>query len=447
MTVASETPVAAYRGQFQATRGNLPGAGQDWADTLREAGMRRFESTGFPTRRVEAWKYTDLRKLAKLDLQPAPVTVNGLSPDLQAEMARAKASAHAAVFVNGHFRADLSRLDALPAGVRLAPLRQLLEAGDPLVAAHLGQVLPDAARDRPLLDLNTAFMEDGFVLHVTRGTVLEEPIRISLLTERSDAPIAVFPRNLIVAEPGSAATVVEAHVSVDGTAGLGDSVTEIVIGDGARLRHYKRQEDGDGTNHLATILADIGRDATYDNFALTRGAELSRNDIHARLAGRGGDCRLCGAYLGDRRQVLDTTTVIEHASADCTSRQVYKGVLGDAARGVFQGRVVVARDAQRTDGHQLSNALLLSPSAEIDAKPELEIYADDVKCSHGATAGEIDADALFYLRCRGIGEAEARALLVEAFVREAMDDLADANVRAEFEQAVTGWLANLGSAS
>ena len=447
MSVPSDTTVAAYRGQFQAARRTLPGAGQDWADTLRDTGMRRFEAAGFPTRRVEAWKYTDLRKLAKLDLQPAPATVNGLSPVLQVEAERAKAAAHSAVFVNGHFRADLSRLDTLPDGVRLAPLRQLLEAGDPLVAEHLGHVLAHAVDNRPLLDLNTALMEDGFVLHLARGTVLEAPIRISMLTEHSETPIGVFPRNLIIAEPGSAASVVETHVSVDGTTSLGDSVTEVVVGDGARLRHYKRQEDGSSAHHLATILADIGRDATYDNFILTRGAELSRNDIHARLAGRGGDCRLCGSYLGDRKQVLDTTTVIEHASPDCTSRQVYKGVLGDAARGVFQGRVVVARDAQRTDGYQLSNALLLSPAAEIDAKPELEIYADDVKCSHGATAGEIDGDALFYLRCRGIGEAEARALLIEAFVREALEDLADEGVRAEFEQAVTGWLADLGTPS
>jgi Fe-S cluster assembly protein SufD len=212
------------------------------------------------------------------------------------------------------------------------------------------------------------------------------------------------------------------------------------VGEGAHLDHDLMQAAGDRAAHVATTLVRIGKDATYDGFAFTLGAELSRAEVHAVLEGPGGDCRVDGAYLGRGGQHIDNTTLIEHASPHGRSRQVFKGVLDERARGVFQGKIVVRRGAQKTDGHQLSRALLLSEAAEIDAKPELEIYADDVKCSHGATAGEIDAEALFYLRSRGIDEDAARGLLVRAFLAEAIEAIPVEPVREEFIEAVAAWL-------
>ena len=342
--------------------------------------------------------------------------------------------------------ADLSVTDGLPEGATVASTADLLNGADPLLAEHLGRVTE--AVGQPFLGLNTAFMQDGFVLHLRPGIVVEQPIRMVFLTDlEADAVAAANPRNLVVAEDNSQATLVEIHRGNDGTAYFTNAVTEISVAAGARLHHYKLQDEGDAALHLANLQVRLGRDATYDNFILSLGARLARNDIGAVLAATGIDCRLSGAYVARDSQHMDTTSFIDHAEPDCRSREVYAGVLDGRSRGVFQGKIVVRRDAQRTDGHQLNRALLLSKGAEIDSKPELEIYADDVKCSHGATAGEIDADALFYLRTRGIGEDEARALLIEAFLMEALEEISVPAVRDDFAARLKARLDELGTAA
>ncbi len=430
--------VMPFVSRYEAARPTLPGAAQPWAAALREDGISRFRSLGLPSRRTEAWKYTDVKALAKLDFAPAPVHMNGLAAPLLGAVDAAAAD-HAMVFVNGRFRPDLSRLDALPDGATLDSTAALLDAGAAVLSDRLGRTVE--ADGRPFAALNAAMMQDGFVLRLAPGTVVERPIRVAFLTDYGgDLTVAVHSRNLIVAAANSRATVLEVHRGRDGAAYFSNGVTELEVDDGARLHHYKLQDEGDGAFHLATILARLGRDATYDSFILSLGAGWARNDIQALLDGPGVDCRLNGAYLGRRRQHLDTTTVIDHAHPDCRSREVYKGVLDDRARGVFQGKIRVRRDAQRTDGYQLNRAMLLSKGAEADSKPELEIYADDVKCSHGATVGEIDHDALFYLRARGIGEDAARAMLIEAFLADALQEIDIVAVRDEFAGHVTGWL-------
>lgn len=427
--------------RFRDRRGTLPGAGLAWVDALRDEGIAAFEAAGFPDRKVEAWKYTDLRKLAKLDFAPAPLVVDGLSARLSREVEAVGGDAHLAVFVNGRFRADLSRLDRLPQGVRVASLAELLRADDPLLADRLGRVAP--VEKRPFLDLNAALMEDGFVIHLPKGAEVEAPIRVLFLTEGQSEPMALHPRNVIVAEEGARATVVEVHVGTDDAPYFSNGASEIDVAATAVLHHYKLQREGASAFHLANIQLRLDRDATYDSFILSTGAELARNEIYAKLAGSGTECRLSGAYLGRGSQHLDTTTLIDHAVPDCTSREVYKGVLDDAAHGVFQGKIIVRPDAQRTDGYQLNRALLLSRKAEINSKPELEIYADDVKCSHGATVGEIDKEALFYLRSRGIPEWEARTLLVEAFVQDALEEIRVDEVREEFSGLIRDWMAGV----
>ncbi|NBC31731.1 MAG: Fe-S cluster assembly protein SufD, partial [Alphaproteobacteria bacterium] len=284
----------------------------------------------------------------------------------------------------------------------------------------------------------------GAVLVIAPDVQVRDPIHLVSITDSVVGPAATHLRTLVVAGAHSRATLVETHAGRDGDRYLTNMAGEIVVGPGARLDHYRLQMEGDEAYHLSSLAGRVAEHGTYDNFTLTLRGALTRNDGHVVLQGPEGDLRYSGAYLGAGSQHVDNTTIIEHASPHCRSREVFKGVLDDAARGVFQGKIVVRPGAQKTDAHQLSNGLLLSRKAEVDAKPELEIFADDVKCSHGATAGEIDHTALFYLRSRGIDEREARALLVEAFVNEALEEIEVEVVRERFMAAVRTWLISHG---
>ena len=422
-----------------------------WAREQRERSLSAFRTLGLPTRKTEAWKFTDLRALVRQRFDPAPQVEGDFPAPLAAGLAQEPDGSHRIVFVNGRLRADLSRLERLPKGVRVESLAALIAAGDPLAQAH-GESpgihagpsverlpLQPANDDNPFRALNTALAADGCVLHVPAGVVVEDPIHLVYLTVAPEQPIAVHPRTMITVDGGGQATVIEVHRGADDAVYFSNASTEIVLADGAVLRHYKWQREGNHAFHLAHLDGRLSRDATYEGFILSTGGALARNEARMDLAGRGCECRLSGAYMGHDRQHHDTTTVVRHAQPNCRSRQVFKGVLDDRARGVYQGRIVVERGAQQTDGYQLSRGLLLSPGAEIDHKPELEIYADDVKCSHGATAGDIDAQALFYLRSRGIGDDEARGMLIRAFLLETLEEIGDENVRQEFAQAVEQW--------
>jgi Fe-S cluster assembly protein SufD len=391
------------------------------------AALARLAGLALPTRREEAWKYTDLKALAGRTWTPAPANAGPLPQALAASLA-ALPEGPRLVFVDGRLRADLSRLAGLPRGLRL-------EAGAAAGASAVG---------RPFALLAEALAADGAAVDIAPGCVIEAPIVLAFLGDHpgaaaENAGFAAHVSNLINAGPGSSAAVIEIHRG-EGRPYLANAATRIAVGEGARLTHIRIQAEGEAAAHVATTDVAVARDGLYDAFALATGARVARHEIAVRLEAPGAECRLDGAYLGRGRQVLETVTAIEHAAPDGRSREVYKGVLDDGARGVFQGRIVVARDAQRTDGHQLSRALLLSRGAEADAKPELEIWADDVKCSHGATVGEIDHDALFYLRARGIAEEAARAMLVEAFLAEALDEVGHGAGRALLAAEVAGWL-------
>lgn len=438
MTTATETP-SPYLALIDRVKDGLPGAALSWVRALRTQGRERFAAAGLPTVKKEAWKYTNLRTLEKIAFDPAgdgAVTHFDVLPTIRV----AGETGPRLVFVDGRLRADLSSLDGLPAGVTLTGLAAGLSADDDLLADHLGKLAPlDQA---PLAALNTAFLADGAVLRVSRGVTVEPVIELVFVTLGDEArPTAFNPRTLIVVETNAKATVVEHHVGLGTGTTLANHVTEVFVGDGATLGHYKAQREATGAYHIATTAARVGRDASYINFILTTGAKLSRNEVWTELAGTGATCHVSGGYLVRGDQHCDTTTVIDHAAPHGTSREVYKGAIDGRARAVFQGKIIVRPGAQKTDGHQLNRALLLSDAAEIDAKPELEIYADDVKCSHGATAGELDDTALFYLRARGIDRDTARSLLTAAFVAEAIDEIPDEPVRAAFQTVVDGWLA------
>ncbi len=387
---------------------------------------------GLPTLKSERWKYTDLDPLRRFDPQVAASDAAVVAPDVPATIG---APAARLVLVNGVVAPSLSDLDALPAGVTLLPLAAAL-AQDAPGATLLGQIAP--AGLSPFLDLSTAWATGGAVLHLARNTVLDAPLEILWLAAPGAAPLAWHPRLVISLEQGAQATV------IDRFAGRGASLTnlgvEIALAETARLNHIIHQDEDPAAFHIRTTAATVARDAAYDSFTLTTGARLSRGEHHVRLTGTGAHAALNGAYLIRDHQHADVTTLTAHEQPHGTSQQTYAGVIDGNARGVFQGKIHVLPDAQKTDGYQLSRALLLSSQAEINSKPELEIYADDVKCSHGATSGQLDAAALFYLRSRGIPEAQARALLIEAFVSEALDLVPNGDAAAHFRAVLAGWM-------
>ncbi len=437
-TVASPPPATPVE-RFRLHPRPNSGTGLRWLNDLREAGLDRFGRLGFPPARSEAWKYTSLRALETLPLEPVAASDRLIAPSAYAplplppELNRSRL-----VFVDGVFDPAQSRTAALPAGVVLAPLRQVLAERSDLAEAHLGRIAE--GEGQAFISLNTAFVDDGAVLHIPDGVDLETPVELVFVGHAGDRPLVWHPRILVVAGAGSRATVIEHHAGVGGASYLANGVTELALGRGARLNHYRAQRESLQAHHMAMVTAHLAQDAYYDNFVLSEGAKLSRNQIHCVLNGSGVTCRINGAYMVRGRQHCDTATFIDHAYPHCASREVYKGAIDNQARAVFQGKIMVRPDAQKTDGYQLNRALLLSEHAEIDSKPELEIYADDVKCSHGATAGDLDADCLFYLMARGIDRDSARGLLIGAFLNEAVDEMEHEAARDGFRTLVADWL-------
>ena len=432
MSVRRITADFPFLASFESHGERLPAA--DWLEAARRDALARFRDRALPSRRVEAWKYTDLRDLAKTNFAAPDAPIGaGLVERVKAVGA---AGAIRLVIANGRFEPALSCLDGLPDGVRLMPMSAALESQLDLVKAHIARV--SALDGDGLLALNAAFMMDGHVLVLDDGARIDPTIELVFAADGGHGPVALHPRSMIVMGRDSAATVIETHVG-EGVY-WSNPVGDIVMGQGATLRRYKVQQESPAAFHLAQDRIALHTGSHYRGFLGIFGAHLSRQSVTATIDGSDVDFDVAGTYLLRDDQHSDITTVVDHAIGGSRSRQVYKGVLDDTARGVFQGKVAVRRDAQKTDAHQLNNALLLSDRAEIDAKPELEIYADDVKCAHGATAGDLDENEMFYLQARGIDAATARRLLVSAFVKAALDEIDREDDRARFETLVDAWL-------
>jgi len=427
---AAETALAE---NFATAKGALPGAGAVAA--LREEAFRRFESDGLPHRRIEEWKYTDLRALMR-DAKPLAGVPDAAAKALARNAGAALASIEARriVFVDGAFVSELSDLAGLETGLTISSLGQALAAGDAQVLAHIGRVV---STDDVAVALNTAFMGDGAVIRVAAGIALARPIHL-VFVNAGPEPAAVFARSLVVIEQGARAMLVESHE------GAGEyqvnSALELKVGDGAHVDHIKITAEGAGALHVASLMAAIGAHARFNEFLFTTGAAVARNQLFVRFAGEGAIAHICGASLLRGRQHADTTLVADHAVGDCTSREVFKSVLDGEARGVFQGKIIVRPHAQKTDAKMATHALLLSETAEADNKPELEIFADDVQCGHGATSGDLDEELLFYLKARGIPAKEAEALLIQAFVGEAVEGIEHAGLRDALMDQVAAWL-------
>ncbi|MEJ1978111.1 MAG: Fe-S cluster assembly protein SufD [Acetobacteraceae bacterium] len=417
MSVTMRQGADSFLARYEGLRTRLPGDAQ-----VREEAAAAFRRDGLPSVREEAWKYTSLRPIAEASFREPLTSVDSRGARLPAIPAL---DGPRLVFVDGRWREDLSRLPELVAFT-------------PFALNSAFGTLPRPERDS-IVALNTMLAEDGAMLSVAAGVDAGMLVLVNLAAETEGRQIAFHPRHAIHLAEGARLTVVE--LALGRGAYLHNPVTEIAVAANATLTHIRLQDEAPGAFHLATIYAEVQAGGFYDAFTLTLGGRVSRAEFHARLAGEGAVVHLHAAQMLSGNQLADITTVVQHDAPGCSSRQAVKNVLSGRSRGVFQGRIEVARAAQKTDGYQMSQALLLSPDAEIDCKPELQIYADDVKCSHGATIGELDADQLFYLRARGVPEAEARALLIRAFLDDALEAVTNEPARALLEKAVEGWRA------
>ena len=422
-----------YLDLYASVAERLPGARHKNVRDWREAALEQFAAFGLPHRRVEEWKYTGLRVLMP-EVNPLAGLLPAVAADIGIEAAAGQALAHLdayrAVFVDGMFRPDLSTVrDA--AGVTLHPLRAMLEAETGSIQAVAK--FPPMERD-VIAALAAAFATDGAILSVSPGVRLEKPIHLIFIAAGA-AKLAATQSAIVIGE-GADATLIETHAAAENAQAF--SSMRLILGAGARLRHVRFNT---GAKQLSSASAVLGERTQYDPLQMTVDGALTRAQTRIRFEGPAARCHYSGAMLLRGHSHADFTFVVEHAAEACESRELVKAAVDGRSRGVFQGKVIVERGAQKTDGKQMANALLLSDEAEFDSKPELDIFADDVACGHGATAGQIDEDLMFYLRARGIPEAEARALLIAAFIGEALDKIEDEALRAALREKVDAWLA------
>lgn len=417
---------------FARAKAALPGLAAE-----RNAAFESFAATGLPHRRIEDWKYTDLRALMRdakpLAAPPAAVdiarakTLSGLAKELDARQL---------VFVNGMLVHELSDLEKLEPGLSIRSMSDALRDGDPLVASH--QTLMGAARDNTAAVLNTALMGDGALIHVAAGAVIERPLHLTIIAPNEGA--AVYMRSGMTVEKGGRVMLIESHRGENDADYQFNGGLALQIADEAHVDHVKVIREGAGALHLSTLAAEIGARARFNDFTFTTGGKVVRNQMFVTFKGVDTVAAVRGTSLLRGRQHVDHTLVVDHVAPGCQSRELFKAVLDDHARSVFQGKITVQQPAQRTDGRMMTRALLLSEHAEADNKPELEIFADNVQCGHGATTGALDEDLLFYLLARGIPRKQAEALLIESFAGEAIDGIEHAGLRDALMQRVGGWL-------
>lgn len=408
-----------------------------WLEPVREAARAQFTEAGLPHRRLEAWRWTDLRTIVDQEFPPSLGASGGVDTVVLSGSPFAQLDCHRAVFVDGHFQAELSDIDGLSGQAECILFGAGLDDAPAWVEQHFGDAFPQ--EEDTLLALNTALMADGVALRVPEGTAVDKPLEL-VFVATGTSPQTLSTRNLFVAEAGSQVTVLETHVGPGAGRYVANTASECIVGDGATIDHVKVQNESAEAIHLANVNATIGEKAAFKTFILNAGSSVARNHVRAKLAGEGGHADISSAYMLSGKQHCDTSLLVDHAVPGCTSNELFKCVMDDNSRGIFQGKIIVRPDAQQTDGMQMSQGLLLSEHAEFDAKPELEIFADDVRCTHGATSGELDEELMFYLRSRGIGAEDAKALLIAAFVGEAIELVSSEQVR----DALNGYVGGLG---
>jgi Fe-S cluster assembly protein SufD len=416
-----------------------------WLAVIRRAGMERLREVGFPTVRDENWKYTNVAPILNV-----PFVEGRRETPWQRSRGFSLPGGGGVqlFFINGRFAPDLSSRGQGVDGLEVASLAEVLATRPEAAEPHLARI---ARNGNAFASLNAAFLDDGAFVRIPAKTAVAEPIHLIFLSEPDFGPTVSHPRNLVVAEPGSQASVVETYTGTDGELYFTNSVTEAALGDGAILDFYKVERESTAAFHVATMEVLQGRDSRFTSHSISLGGALARSDLNVRLEAEGADCTLNGLFVGSGRQHLDNHTLIDHAKPHGTSRELYKGIMDGKSRGIFHGKIIVRPDAQKTDAMQTNKNLLLSKEALVNSTPALEIFADDVKCRHGSTIGQLDPGAMFYLRSRGIGEEEARHLLVYAFASDVAARIRIPPLRALVEQylglRLPGGAGNIGEAS
>ena len=418
--------------QFQQSR-----AGQEvpWLSALRKTGIARFAETGYPTVQDEDWRFTNVAPIAKLPFLPvmAP-NVGAAEQSWLSGLIFEHLQGYRLVFVDGHYAPDLSRVTTAAAGILVMTMAAALEQQPALLERYLNRSAPEG--HNPFASLNTAFFTDGVLIYLPDNARLQEPVQILHISTSTDAGATCHLRHLIVAGANSQVTVVENYVGRGAAPTVTNVTTDLFVGAGSNVEHCKFQDESEGAFHMAALHADLGRNCNFLAHSFALGGRLSRNNIRTLLGGEGIECILNGLYLTRNEQLADHHMIVEHAQPHCNSHEYFNGILDGRSRGVFHGRILVRQAAQKTDAKQTNKNLLLSDDAGATTKPQLEIYADDVKCTHGATIGQLNQESIFYLRARGIGQETARRMLMHAFAGEIIDRISSEPVREELDQLV-----------
>jgi len=428
--------------EFEARDGTATAEGPDWLEPVRRAAMARFARTGFPPARDEEWRFTPIGPIVQGRWRPATGGPGELSRGQLAPFVFGHADWTTLVFVNGVYSEALSAIGALPPGVRVASLADALRADGASLHAHLTRHAP--IEGSPFTALNTAFLAEGGVVHVGAGVDLAAPVHLLFVATAEAGGTVSHPRNLVVVERGARASIIESYVTLaPGQGYWTNPVTEVAVAAGAWVEHTRIQRESEQAYHVGLTHVDQQRDSHYRSFSLAMGGALARHNLHVRLNGENVETLMYGLYVTRGDQVADNHTAIYHDQPNCRSWEVYKGILDGRSRAVFNGKVFVRPEAQKTDAKQTNRNLLLSDGARVNTKPQLEIFADDVKCTHGATVGRLDEVARFYARSRGIPAAAAERLLIYAFAAEVVDEVALAPVREELDRLVLERLGGL----
>ena len=419
-----------YRNHFAQFEKD-PNISQSWTRSVRRNAISCFSELGFPGTGHEEWKYTNIAPIAKIPFEVAENRLNGVDSEALTGLGIENQADNLVVFINGHYSPNLSSL-RLPENIRVGNLSAVLSENPEDVEPHLAQYA--SYQDQAFVALNTAWMNDGSFVYVPRGNVLREPIHLVYFSTAHGEATVSYPRNLIVIGDESQATVVETYLGVKNEVYFTNAVTEMVLGKNAMVDHYKLQRESDEAFHVATLQVHQERNSKFSSHSISLGGALARNDLNSVLDGEGSECSLNGLYMVKGKQHVDNHTRVDHVKPHCNSRELYKGILGGSAKGVFNGKIYVHTAAQGTDAKQTNKNLLLSEDATINTKPQLEIYNDNVKCMHGSTVGQLDQDGLFYLRSRGIELNDARKLMTYAFASEMIGKIKVAKLRSWLEE-------------
>lgn len=423
-----------YLNKFDEFENSLNGEKVSEIHQVRKDAIKNFQSLPIPNQKDEEWKYTNISPLFDYNFSPAKLNIK-VSSDQIAKFLFEQLEHSLLVFINGYYSPELSKLEDIPEGVFAGSLSEALKSGNPIVQSHLGKYVK--SNDQFFTSLSTAFIKDGSFIYVPKNVIVDKPIHIIFLTISDDEKIFVQPRNLFVADKSSQVTIIEHYVSDQNDLYFTNSITEIFNGENATVDHIKLQEESNQSFHISRMEVDQERNSNFSSHLISQGAKISRNDFNTRFNAEGGMCMLNGLFMINENQLFDAHTMIDHAKPYCNSHEHYKGILQDKSRGVFNGKVMVRKDAQKTNAFQENNTIILSDEALMNTKPQLEIFADDVKCSHGATIGKLNDEAKFYLKSRGIGEESATAMLIHAFASDVIKSIKIEAVRDYLEEIIT----------